>query len=59
MTTISQWLGHASVNTTSRYATVDLQTKREAISKASPVTADAPAATWRTDDTILQWLEAL
>lgn len=59
MTTISHWLGHASVNTTNRYATIDLQMKREAISKASPVTADGPAVTWRTDKTILQWLEAL
>lgn len=32
--------------------------KRDAISKASPVT-DGPAVTWRTDNTILQWLEAL
>ncbi len=59
MTTISHWLGHASVNTTNRYATVDLQMKREAISKASPVTADGPPVTWRTNNTILQWLETL
>jgi len=59
MATITHWLGHASGNTTNRYATVDLQMKREAISKASPVTADGPAVTWRTDNTILQWLEAL
>lgn len=59
MTTISHWLGHASVNTTNRYATVDLQMKREAISKASPFPDHAPAATWRTDRTILEWLEAL
>jgi site-specific recombinase XerD len=59
MTTISHWLGHASVNTTNRYATVDLRIKREAISKASPFTDHAPAATWRTDHTILRWLEAL
>jgi site-specific recombinase XerD len=59
MTTISHWLGHASVNTTNRYATVDLQMKREAIRKASPFKHHAPAATWRTDHTILDWLEAL
>jgi len=29
--TISQWLGHASVTTTNRYATVDLEMKRKAI----------------------------
>jgi hypothetical protein len=59
MTTISHWLGHASVNTTNRYATVDLNIKHEAISKVSPLTDHAPPATWRTDQTILQWLEAL
>lgn len=59
MTTISHWLGHASVNTTNRYATVDLQMKRDAISKARPFTDHTPAATWRTDNTILEWLDAL
>ena len=59
MTTISHWLGHASVNTTNRYATVDLEAKREAISKVSPLHDHEPAATWRTDPTILQWLEGL
>ena len=34
--TISQWLGHASVTTTNRYATVDLDMKRKALAKAAP-----------------------
>ena len=33
LVTISHWLGHASVETTNRYASVDLDAKREAISK--------------------------
>jgi site-specific recombinase XerD len=33
--TISQWLGHASVTTTNRYATVDLEMKRKAIEQAN------------------------
>lgn len=32
--TISQWLGHASLNTTMRYARSDLDTKRAVLSKA-------------------------
>jgi site-specific recombinase XerD len=60
ITTISQWLGHASVATTNRYATVDLEMKRKAIEKARPTDfgSDGPAP-WRTDASILEWLEGL
>jgi len=60
LVTISHWLGHASIETTNRYAAVDLETKRAAIAKAYPNTGlcDAVAA-WRKDATILDWLEAL
>ena len=60
LTTISHWLGHASVNTTNRYVTVDLEMKREAIAKARPVDDGSdPVAPWRSDASILEWLEAL
>ncbi|MEE9282057.1 MAG: tyrosine-type recombinase/integrase, partial [Myxococcota bacterium] len=60
LTTISHWLGHASVNTTNRYVTVDLEMKREAIAKARPVDDSTnPVAPWRSDASILEWLEAL
>ena len=60
LVTISHWLGHASVETTNRYAVVDLETKRAALAKASPVGDDDPAlAAWRSDASILAWLEAL
>lgn len=60
LVTISHWLGHASVETTNRYAVVDLETKRAALTKAGPVGDVDPAlAAWRTDTTILQWLESL
>jgi integrase/recombinase XerD len=60
LTTISYWLGHASVNTTNRYVTVDLEMKREAIAKARPVDdGTGPLAPWRSDASILDWLEAL
>jgi len=60
MITISHWLGHASVETTNRYAAVNLETKREALEKAGPVVGDDPAVVvWRSDTSILEWLEAL
>jgi len=60
MITISHWLGHASVETTNRYAAVDLETKRAAVAKARPIQKVDPAvAAWRSDATILAWLEAL
>jgi len=60
LVTISHWLGHASVDTTNRYATVDLDAKREAISKIQPAKKIAPGkAPWRTNPSLLEWLEAL
>lgn len=60
LVTISHWLGHASVETTNRYAAVNLEVKRAAIAKARPVgTVAREVAGWRTDRTILQWLESL
>lgn len=58
--TISQWPGHASVTTTNRCATVDLEMKRKAIEQARPIDdATAGLALWRSDASILTWLEAL
>ena len=60
ITTISHWLGHASVTTTNRYATVDLDMKRKAIEQARPTDLGAPGpALWRTDASVLKWLESL
>lgn len=58
--TISQWLGHASVTTTNRYATVDLEMKRKALEQARPIDHATTGGTlWRSDASILTWLEAL
>jgi site-specific recombinase XerD len=61
LVTISHWLGHASVETTNRYAAIDLETKREALQRAGPVasTSQSEMAIWRTDGSVLAWLEAL
>ena len=61
LVTISHWLGHSSVETTNRYATVDLETKRQALERAGPLeeNAEPPLASWRDDASVLTWLEAL
>jgi integrase/recombinase XerD len=58
LSTISQYLGHASLTTTSRYAKVDLAMKRKAIARVKPVPrqSDTP---WNKDHTTLDWLESL
>jgi site-specific recombinase XerD len=60
LVTISHWLGHVSVETTNRYAAIDLETKRAALAKARPGhDVDPTVAAWRTDVPILTWLESL
>lgn len=60
LSSISHWLGHASVETTNRYARVDLEMKRQAIARAvSPATSLSPPAAWRRDASIIDWLESL
>jgi integrase/recombinase XerD len=58
LSTISQWLGHACPSTTNRYATIDLEMKRQAIAKVKPI-PDSGKASWRKNQTILEWLETL
>jgi integrase/recombinase XerD len=43
--TISQWLGHAQLNTTMRYAKADMDLKRQALSQVFPEVLGAPAIT--------------
>jgi integrase/recombinase XerD len=59
--TISQWLGHASLNTTMRYARADMDLKRQALSQVFPETLAAPAGGHlRLDGTELsRWLRRL
>jgi site-specific recombinase XerD len=55
---ISHWLGHASINTTNRYAMADLEMKRQTISRAR-VPTDAVPKAWRRDESVIKWLESL
>ena len=58
--TISHLLGHASVETTNRYAVVNLETKRAAVAKAGALGKPNPESkAWHSDSTILSWLESL
>ncbi len=58
LSTISQWPGHVSLNTTNKYATIDLEMKRKALARAESPATELPM-NWRNDATILEWLEAL
>lgn len=58
LSTISHFLGHASLTTTNRYAKVDLEMKRLAIAKVKPV-PHRSRTPWSKDRTILDWLESL
>ena len=61
LSTISHWLGHASLNTTHKYTTIDLEMKRRALAQAQPLGEPPPHAppAWRRDATVLEWLASL
>lgn len=60
-TTISQWLGHASVNTTMRYARADIDLKRAALAQVFPETLGTPHGGQLNiqDANITDWLRRL
>jgi site-specific recombinase XerD len=57
LSSISQWLGHASLTTTNRYATLDLEMKRKAIAQVKTIPRSSRIP-WK-NQTILAWLESL
>lgn len=59
--TISQWLGHASLNTTMRYARADIDLKRQALAQVFPEILAPPkgGAFVFLDDGITSWLRRL
>jgi site-specific recombinase XerD len=60
---IRAWLGHASLETTNRYAEITIRTKQAALEKSTPlVTAEKRILRkppWKTDDSLLSWLRSL
>jgi integrase/recombinase XerD len=59
ISTIANWLGHASMNTTGKYLAVDLETKRAALAKAKPILKARCLGQWRRDRNLIRWLESL
>ena len=59
--TISQWLGHATLSTTMRYARADMDLKRQALSQVFPETLAVPiAGRMRLDGSeVSSWLRRL
>jgi integrase/recombinase XerD len=59
--TISQWLGHASLNTTMRYARADIDLKRQALAQVFPEVLEPPkgGAFAFHGDGIIGWLHRL
>jgi integrase/recombinase XerD len=57
---IRSWLGHVSLETTQRYAEIDLAQKRRALDAVTPIGKPGRrhAATWQKES-ILTWLEQL
>jgi integrase/recombinase XerD len=60
---IRAWLGHASLETTNRYAEITLRTKQAALEKCTvPEAADKRIPSkplWQTDVALLNWLQSL
>ncbi len=54
---IALWLGHESVETTQVYLHADMQMKKEAMDLTRP--ADLPKGSYRPDDALMAFLEAL
>ena len=60
---ISAWLGHASLDTTNRYAEIGMRTKIAALEKCMPPVqdkcCDQPVGGWRKTPDLLEWLDSL
>jgi site-specific recombinase XerD len=58
---IRAWLGHVSLDTTNRYAEINIRAKEAALQTCEPpASAEFPRrAVWRDDQTLLKWLDSL
>jgi site-specific recombinase XerD len=58
--TIRLWLGHVSIDTTSVYAEVDLETKAQMLAACGSFTSGkTPTRRWRDDPFLMQFLRRL
>lgn len=60
---IRGWLGHVSLDTTNRYAEINIRAKEAALQVCEPPSATSAArqtkAVWRNDEALLAWLASL
>ena len=59
---IRGWLGHADLSTTNRYAEINTNTKLAALRACEPPTTSVghrSTPIWRSDQTLLNWLDSL
>lgn len=59
---IRGWLGHVSLDTTNRYAEINMRMKEEAMKACQPPTSNEKAHAdlrWRDDAALLRWLDSL
>jgi integrase/recombinase XerD len=57
---IAHWLGHVSVNTTNKYLSIDLEAKREALTKAKPLLkGKRRLRQWHQNRNLIAWLTSL
>jgi site-specific recombinase XerD len=59
VTVIRSWLGHASLDTTNRYACADLETKRKALEKVAGSGKLGKPPRWKRDAELMAWLDSL
>lgn len=60
LATISLWMGHNSINTTNKYAVMDLEMKQKALEKAKPLSfIPLTKGKFNMSADIIQWLESL
>jgi site-specific recombinase XerD len=60
---IRGWLGHVSLDTTNRYAEINMRAKEAALKACEPPATASVAlprkAVWRNDESLLAWLASL
>lgn len=55
--TIRAWLGHSSLETTNRYAQINLEMKRKILEKNVPIIKSRRP--WKQNEKLLQWLDSM
>ena len=59
VTVIRSWLGHASLDTTNRYARANLETKRKALEKVGALVRSVKPPRWKRNTDLMAWLDSL